>query len=198
MGNIGVGEVGKEMGRRWGQLDEEGKEKYKAAFLKDKARYEEERKNYQPSEQFLEMKAEQAKRQKKQAGVETVMEKYFSFLLASWRKVSEENPSLGAKEVQEMVWLQWTRGKMGMGDIKQKTKKVRDPAAPKKPMTAFFLFQKKMRMGGLAMNSKAVAEMWNKLDKEGKQPFKDEEEELKGKYLKEVEVFKSNKGEEGA
>ena len=178
------------------KMDQEGKEKFKAVFLKDKARYEEEMKNYQPSEQFLERKAEQAKRQKEQTGKGTALEKYFSFLLTSWRKVSEENPSLGAKEVQEMVWLQWTRGKMGMGDIKQKTKKVRDPAAPKKPMTAFFLFQKKMRMGGLAMNSKAVAEMWNKLDKEGKQPFKGEEEELKGKYLKEVEVFKGKKGAE--
>ena len=79
-----------------------------------------------------------------------------------------------------------------MGNTKQK--KLRDPAAPKKPLTTFFLFQKKMRMGGLAMTSKSVAELWNKLDEEGRQPFKKEEEELKRKYLKEMEDFKGKNG----
>ena len=64
-------------------------------------------------------------------------------------------------------------------------------------MTDFCLFQKKMRMGGLAMTSKAVAEMWNRLDKEGRLPYKEEGEKLKGKYVKEVEDFKGRKGGEG-
>ena len=200
MGNIGLGQVGKEMGRRWNLLDKQIKERFEAAYIKDKARYEEEMKIYQPSQQFLMMKANQVKRFNELVGMETAMEKYFSYLLSSWRNVSEMNPTLAGKEVQEMVWLQWTRSKGITNDnvIKQKKiKKIRDPAAPKKPLTAFFLFQMKMRMGGLVMTSKAVAEMWNNLDNEGRQPFNTEEDELKKKYLQEMKIFKEKKVDDG-
>jgi len=199
MGNLGLGQVGKEMGRRWSVLDTQTKEKYEAAYMTDKARYEEEKKIYQPSQQFLEMKAEQVKKQKEHVGTETNMEKYFSYLLNSWRKVSEENPSLAGKEIQEIVWLQWTRGK-GMIKANMNTKKIRklrDPAAPKKPLTAFFLFQKKMRKGGLVITSKAMAEMWKNLDMEGMQQYKIEEEELKVKYHQEMKEFREMKVGEG-
>ena len=49
----------------------------------------------------------------------------------------------------------------------------------------------------MRMTSKAVAEMWNRLDKEGRLPYKEEGEKLKGKYVKEVEDFKGRKGGEG-
>ena len=62
------------------------------------------------------------------------MENYFTFLLSSWRKVSGENPNLGVKEVQETIWLQWSREEVGSKKVR-KTKKVVDPAAPKKPLT---------------------------------------------------------------
>jgi len=195
MGNMAVGDMGKEMGRRWGLLDQQSKEEYVAAYQKDKARYEEEMKNYQPSQEFLQMKA---KRMKKEAAktTETGMEDYFSFLLSSWRKVSVENPNLGGKEVQEMIWLQWTRGEKGNKKVK-KIKKAVDPAAPKKPLAAFFLFQKKMRKGGLVITGKAMADMWNNMDVEGKQVYKEEEEELRKVYTEEVNKLKSKKGGEG-
>ena len=112
MGNMAVGEVGKEMGRRWGLLDQQSKEEFVAAYQKDKTRYEEEMKNYQPSQQFLEMKAKRLEKEAAKAK-DTGMENYFTFLLSSWKKVSEENSTLSAKQVQEMIWLQWTRGEKG-------------------------------------------------------------------------------------
>ena len=53
----------------------------------------------------------------------TENENYFSVLLSSCRKCSGENPGLGAKEVQEMMWMQWTWGKVGVAKEK-KVKKV--------------------------------------------------------------------------
>ena len=60
LGNISVGEVGKELGRRWAVLDKDRKGRYETIHMEAKARYEEEMKSYQPSQQFLEKKAEQA------------------------------------------------------------------------------------------------------------------------------------------
>ena len=142
MGNMVVGEV-KEMGRRWGLMDQQAKEKYEAAYQRDKVRYEEEMRNYQPSQQFLDMKAKHDMLKK---GTDGGLEKYFTFLSSEWRKIKEDNPEFGVKEVQDRAWMEWTKGKELMRE--RKVKKVVDPAAPKKPLTVFFLFQKKMRKGG--------------------------------------------------
>ena len=56
-------------------------------------------------------------------------------------------------------------------------------AAPKKPLAAFFLFQKKMKIGGLAMNGKALPEMWNNMKEEGEKMYKEEEADEKKKYI---------------
>ena len=78
-----------------------------------------------------------------------------------------------------------------VGDDKLKKVKIVDPDAPKKPLTAFFLFQKKMRKGGLAANAKGLAEMWKNMEEEGKKTFKEEEIELRKKYLEEVALYKN-------
>ena len=57
LGNISVG---KELGRRRAVLDKDRKGRYKTIHMEAKARYEEEMKSYQPSQQFLEKKTEQA------------------------------------------------------------------------------------------------------------------------------------------
>ena len=75
----------------------------------------------------------------------------------------------------------------------KKIKKAVDPAAPKKPLAAFFLFQKKMRKGGLVITGKAMADMWNNMDMEGKQVYKEEEGELKKVYMEEINELKKNK-----
>ena len=62
---------------------------------------------------------------------------------------------------------------------------------------AFFLFQKKMRKGVLAMNGKALAEMWNNMEEKGKKIYREEEVEGKKKYLEEMEKYKKGKEEGG-
>ena len=52
---VAIGEVGKEMGRMWGLMDQHEK-KYEDAFKQDKARYDEERKKCQPCQGFLDTK----------------------------------------------------------------------------------------------------------------------------------------------
>ena len=53
LGNISVGEVGKELGRRWALLDKDSKGKYETAHMEDKARYEQEKEIYQRSNEFF-------------------------------------------------------------------------------------------------------------------------------------------------
>ena len=192
MGNSkAIGDVGKELGRRWGLIDQEGKKKYEEAFREDKARYEEEMKTYQPSNEFLERKAKHdmvLKGGNKES--DTDMEKYFFFLQSNWRKISSENPGLNSKEVQEIAWTQWSQGYKILGVKSKKVKRSVDPEAPRKPLTAFFLFQKKMRKGGLASNVKGLAEMWKNMEEGGRKSYKEEEMELKKKYLEEMLLYK--------
>jgi len=190
---VAIGEVGKEMGKRWGLMGQLEKSKYVEAYNEDKARYEEEMKTYQPSKQFLDMKVKHDMAMQGGDKSETTMEKYFSFLESNWRKISSENPGLCAKEVQEIAWTQWSLGKMVEGEKPKKVKKIVDPEAPKKPLTAFFLFQKKMRKGGLATNAKGLAEMWKNMEEEGKRTYKEEEVELRKRYLEEVVQYKTRK-----
>ena len=156
LGNISVGEVGKEMGRRWAGIDKDMKEKYETAHMEAKARYEQEMSNYQPSQQFLEKKAEHAK---KNFGSKEMRE-YFFFLQENWRKLVDEHQEMGEKEVQEMIWDMWSKDIAGSTKQK-KVKKVRDPAEPKKPLSAFFIFQMQMRQelvkrGGVAISGKVL------------------------------------------
>ena len=54
-----------------------------------------------------------------------------------------------------------------------------------------------MRKAGLAMNGKALAEMWSNMDEEGKKLYREEEEEGKKKYLEEVVKYMKGKEEGG-
>jgi len=202
MGNIAMGEVSKEIGKRWGVLAKNEKERYEAAYLEDKARYGEEMKSYQPSQQFLDMRARQESMNKMKGGDGDrtdgeSMVNYFTFLMSNWSRISAETPGLGGKEVQEMAWVQWSRGQTVGGGMKKpkKEKRMVDPAAPKKPPTAFFLFQKKMRSGGLAMSGKTLGDMWNKMDEEGKNVYKKDEVEMRKVYLGKMAEYKKGKEE---
>ena len=81
-------------------LDQQSKEEYVAAYQKDKTSYEEEMKNYQPSQQFLELKADSMKEQAAMM-TETGVDEYFSIVLSSWGKDSEENPNQAFEEEGE-------------------------------------------------------------------------------------------------
>jgi len=166
-GMVAIGEVGKEMGRRWSLMDQQERKKYDEMYKEDKVRYEEQMKTYQPSKQFLETKMKH------------------DMVMQGGDKTGT------AIEKQEIAWTQWSTGKMIEGNKPKKVKKIVDPEAPRKPLTAFFLFQKKMRKGGLAANAKGLADMWKNMEEEGKKIYKEEEVELRKKYSEEVLQYRN-------
>ena len=101
LGNISVGEIGKELGRRWAVLDKDKNRKYDAVYLEAKARYEEEMKTYQPSHQFLEMKAKREMEEKNN------MAEYFSFVEINWKKVAKEKHVVEKGQLQDILWKIW-------------------------------------------------------------------------------------------
>lgn len=75
------------------------------------------------------------------------------------------------------------------GTTKTKKKK-KDPNAPKRPLSAYFLFQKAKRAEikeanpdfGLGDIAKALGEQWKQLSEEEKKPYTDEAATLKAEY----------------
>ena len=71
--------------------------------------------------------------------------------------ICQENPNASPREIQELLWKQWTvtseeAGNEGSqaGPVKKKAKKekkTKDPLAPKKPVGAFMLFFHSMKAG---------------------------------------------------
>ena len=87
----------------------------------------------------------------------------------------------------------------------KKVKKVRDPAEPRKPLTAFFIYQGQMRQelmktGNMYISNKEVmgmeGERWRNLDQDFRREYEKQADELKVDYKKEMEKFKMVKGAE--
>ncbi|XP_041807657.1 high mobility group protein B1-like [Chelmon rostratus] len=79
-----------------------------------------------------------------------------------------------------------------------KKKKYKDPNAPKRPPSAFFIFCSEFRpkvkseAPGLSIGdvAKRLGEMWNSTSAEAKQPFEKKAAKLKEKYEKEVAAYR--------
>jgi len=213
LGTSSLPEVGKELGRRWAQLDPQAKAVYELESQKDKERFEEEMKNYKPSDEFLQKKAELEKiaservvRPDKKAATS---ESYFTFLFASWQDVYRAHPGFSGKEVQDLVWDHWVgrqRGSTSLGDVptkKIKTKKMKDPMAPKKPPTAYFLFANSIRASVMSsmphLSYKEVlvelGKRWNDLDEAARAPFVEKVQALKADHEVAKEDYKQGKTE---
>ncbi|XP_058484367.1 high mobility group protein B1-like [Solea solea] len=87
----------------------------------------------------------------------------------------------------------------------KRKKKFKDPNAPKRPPSAFFIFCAEFRpkvkgeTPGLTIGdvAKRLGEMWNSTAAEDKQPFEKKASKLKEKYEKEVAAYRA-KGKPGA
>ena len=64
---------------------------------------------------------------------------------------------------------------------------MKKSSAPKRPMTAFFLFAKKMRENGEKMSNKEAGEKWNSLSDSEKRPYLDAYKKEKDKFDKYLE-----------
>ncbi|XP_072768712.1 high mobility group protein B1a isoform X1 [Nerophis lumbriciformis] len=86
-----------------------------------------------------------------------------------------------------------------------KQKKFKDPNAPKRPPSAFFVFcaefrpKVKSESPGLTIGdvAKKLGEMWNGTASEDKQPYEKKAAKLKEKYKKDVAAYRS-KGKAGS
>ena len=103
MGSIPVGDIGRELGRRWRGLEEEVKDRFNKVARKDRERYRKDMETYKPSQLFLQEKA--AKKKSEASGGS--VEEYFLFLSIHWRTVSSNHPGLSPVHVQDLVWQQW-------------------------------------------------------------------------------------------
>ena len=200
LGKIPIGEVGKELGRRWAVFDKNSKGRYETAYLEVKNRYEHDKENYQPGKEFVEKKAELGRKEKEVGGSGNLAE-YFSFLEDNWRKVGEENKGVEPKEAQEIIWQMWSEVK----PKQKKVKKVRDPAEPKRPLSAFFIYQRKMReemkkTGSMTISNKerleVMTEKWKTMDNDMRKEYFKQAEDLKVEYKNAMMKFIMDKGDE--
>merc|ERR1719147_376904 len=107
LGPITVGEIGTELGKRWGRLDKGEKDKYITKSEMDMSRYKKEMETYKLSESYQQMKT-MTKRKKKDLQSKA-LEDYFQFLASQWKIVSSSNPGVSPVHVQDLVWQKWNK-----------------------------------------------------------------------------------------
>merc|ERR1712059_82217 len=143
---------------------------------------------YQPSQEFMDRKAEMATSITPSTPADSSMRTYFTHLLSSWRVVSLARPDLSGKEIQDLIGKTWFSEQSGSSG--QKVKKVKDPMELKKPKNPFQLFASRERSQVLKSNpgqsykegSEVLMENWNTLDQDGKRPYVEEAERIQACY----------------
>jgi len=207
-------EVTKELGKRWALLDPEAKKAFEEASKRDKERYEEDMKSYKPSEKFLKRKAEYETKAKLPNPVvaerpTNPVEDYFTFLLLNWRQVHLANQGFSGGQTQEEVWRVWQAQRNtgisaeGNSNAKKvgKVKAAKDPLAPKKPPSAYFLFcsAKRAELAKASPNLKPkevaveLGRVWNELGEEEKASHVSEATKLKKEFKVKMERYLKNK-----
>eukprot|EP00730_Choanoeca_flexa_P018873 TRINITY_DN9201_c0_g1_i2.p1 TRINITY_DN9201_c0_g1~~TRINITY_DN9201_c0_g1_i2.p1 ORF type:complete len:211 (+),score=81.21 TRINITY_DN9201_c0_g1_i2:47-679(+) len=107
-----------------------------------------------------------------------------------YAKMAAEDKIRYQKEMEDYVPAEEYQEKETGATSKKKAKKVKDPNAPKRPMSAFFVFsgerREKVKEENPDFAAKDVArrlgEEWAALDEEGKKPYTDKAAELKATY----------------
>uniref|UniRef100_A0A3Q3JIT2 HMG box domain-containing protein n=1 Tax=Monopterus albus TaxID=43700 RepID=A0A3Q3JIT2_MONAL len=128
------------------------------------------------------------------------------------KKCSERWKTMSAKEKGKFEDLarqdkvRYEREMMSYVPVKggKKKKKYKDPNAPKRPPSAFFIFCSEFRpkvkgeSPGLTIGdvAKKLGEMWNTTASEDKQPYEKKAAKLKEKYEKDIAAYRA-KGKTG-
>ena len=107
-----IGDIGKELGRRWADMDQESKAKWEEKAKEAKAKYEEAMKNYSPSDEFLRGKAEHEEAKKIRINCTRKfspkeVKNFFEFASNNCVKLSTERPDLSIPVLQNMLWEAW-------------------------------------------------------------------------------------------
>eukprot|EP00092_Neocalanus_flemingeri_P025535 GFUD01027685.1.p1 GENE.GFUD01027685.1~~GFUD01027685.1.p1 ORF type:complete len:323 (-),score=89.17 GFUD01027685.1:71-1039(-) len=206
LGSKALGLVAGELGKRWSELDKETKEMWEQRGSEARAKFNEKKKSYRPSEEFLLAAADHQNNVRKQSTADLVkvtdkMAPYFNHLQTNWLKIATSRPELSTQDVQDMVWQDWsssTQGNKGLGRKVRGKKKGKDPRAPKHPMSAYLIYLTKLRMTVTKERPELsvkevmaeVGQMWKTLDEEEKAPYVKEAAEKSEEYYKEMAKFK--------
>ncbi|RXM31706.1 High mobility group protein B2 [Acipenser ruthenus] len=129
------------------------------------------------------------------------------------KKCSERWRTMSAKEkgkFEDLAKSDKTRYEREMKDYippkGEQGKKKKDPNAPKRPPSAFFVFCSEHRPkikadypgSSIGDTAKKLGEMWSKLTAKDKVPFEQKALKLKEKYEKDVAAYRAkNKGDSG-
>jgi hypothetical protein len=107
----GIGQIGKELGKRWGVIKDCDKVKYEAMAKKDKERYDKAMKSYKPSKDFLEklatFNAKKPKKKKDPNAPKRGLSSYMFFVKDFGKGLREKNPSWGVAEVGKELGKRW-------------------------------------------------------------------------------------------
>jgi len=166
---LSMTEVAKELGRRWAFLDMERKAVWEEKSKVGKSEYAEAKKNYKPSNEFLQKKADHEQKiiQKSTSSHQTGwnlslkrtsfdqepndLEDYFKFLAENWQRVAASQPGMSGLQVQTHLWEQWSNrqssGKKAAKKQKKEAKHVSLASEGAKNMaeTAFSVFCRHMK-----------------------------------------------------
>jgi upstream-binding transcription factor len=201
-GTNNMAEVGKELGRRWGELGPEARVQYELLSKQDKERYNREMDDYKPSEEFLRKKAEVEAAAKEpkfpSPSSPKTTDEYFAFLFTNWLLLHNANPAKSPKDIQDEVWQQW----VSVTTAVKKPRKERDPAAPKRPMSSYLLFAGDQRaevarslpLLGYKELTVELGRRWGELGEEGKAPYVASAAKLKVAYDTAVRVYREEAG----
>merc|ERR1712146_481231 len=87
------------------------------------------------------------------------------------------------------------RKKKADRELRKKRKKAKDPNAPKRPPTAFFLFGSHLRRvaGAEKINAATIGAKWAEMTPEQKAPFEQEAARTKQKYDDELARYRASR-----
>ena len=169
LGNLDLGAIGKETGRRWTALDGETKAKLMKEAEEDREKFKHATETYKASETYkaktstsedkTDLKSKKPKKDvAKKAGnpaeipsrpgpTTNPVADYFAFLFSNWSQVRQQHSQDSPKVIQDILWKQWSNGgqKEEAPPPAKKQKKIRDPLAPKRPPSAYLLFANSTR-----------------------------------------------------
>jgi len=191
LGNLGTGEVSKELGRRWRELTTEAKAGYEEEAARDRARFKQELEAHtgvkvedkpkKAKTKSDKVKVPKEKKRVKEVAVEAAgaMTDYFAFLFSQWSSARARHPSACPSTLQAILWTRWSRPGVLEAAEAPPAKRRRSQAPSRPPAAAARLFMDTVREGVLAANPgmtedemcRKLTRVWEGLDKEDKEPF---------------------------
>lgn len=222
-----MGEVSREVSNRWKNLNDKDRQPYLNMASSDKDRYGNEMKNYVPPPP--QPQAQSAKKLKDPNKPKACRNAYVFFNMEMTVKIRAESPTITIGEIWKEVSNRWKNldekdrqpyVDLAASDkdrfdnemknyvppppqlqIKQTTKKLKDPNKPKRYMSAFMFFsvethaqtRKDNPQMALPQIAKETGNKWKELDEEKRKKYEEMMQQDKQRHEKEMELYNQGK-----